>query len=269
MTTNPLTLPKVAPGTILPQTSSVALDERSLSLAQVLRGLHQRGRLLPLLREAAVAHLLQEQAASLGLSVTTAELQQATDDFRCRQGLMSAENTQIWLARQRLSVQDFEAALERDLLVEKLKDHLTRDRIAGHFAAHQDGYARARLRQIVVAREDLARELLSQLQERRDFAQLARQHSQHPSGSEGGAVGEVFRRQFPAEIADAVFAARSDEVVGPLATPQGFLLLLVEEVRPAELNLQTTAAIRQELFEKWLNEQLKTVTITYPLLDNL
>ena len=222
-----------------------------------------------MLREVAVEELLFQQADASGLRISGDDLQQAADDFRRRIGLTSAQDTQAWLARQRLSVQDFEAALESDLLIEKLKDHLTRDRIAGHFADHRDSYARVRLRQIVVAREDLARELLSQLQEGREFAQVARQHSQHPSGSEGGAVGEVFRRQLPAEIADAVFAARSGEVVGPLATPQGFLLLLVEEVRPAELDPQTTAAIRQELFEAWLNEQLSNITITYPLLDAL
>jgi parvulin-like peptidyl-prolyl isomerase len=249
---------------------AVTLGGVSLPATDFLHLLHQRGRLLPMLREAAVEQLLLRHAAQAGLTVAPEELQRAADHFRQRHGLASAEKTHAWLGQQHLSVADFEAPLERDLLIEKFKDHLTRDRIAGHFAAHKADYAAARLRLILVARDDLARELLSQVRdEGRDFAALAREHSEHPSRAEGGALGIVRRRQLPAAVAAAVSAARPGQVVGPLATPQGFHLVLVEAHVPAQLDGPTSAIIRQELFDAWLKEQLNGAAITYPLLDAL
>jgi parvulin-like peptidyl-prolyl isomerase len=196
--------------------------------------------------------------------------QSAGDTFRRRQGLTSAADTRAWLARQRLTVELFEEALEHDLLVDKLKDHLTRDRIPGHFATHQGEYARVRLRQILVPRDDLARELRAQVQEEgRDFADLARAHSQHASRVEGGLLGWVLRRALPAPVAEAVFAAREGAMVGPLATDQGFQLLLVEAYAPSQLDAATSTAIRDELFGAWLSEQLQTGPLAFPLLDVL
>jgi parvulin-like peptidyl-prolyl isomerase len=236
---------------------------------EFLRYLHHRGRLVPLLREAAVEEFLLQQARQAGLSVSTEELQCAADAARRRQGLASAEQTQAWLQRQRLSVVEFEDALERDLLIEKLKDHLSRERIAGHFAANSSGYTLARLRLIVVPSEDQARELLSQLREEdHDFSELARQHSQHPSCGQGGLI-HARRRQLAPVLAEAVFAAKQGNIVGPLAMADGFVLALVESLTPAALDAQTTSLIRQELFDAWLADTLKGLPLTFPLLDAL
>src|SRR5262245_58661764 len=97
----------------------VILAQTSLSLHDALRSLHQRGHLLSLLREAAAEEVVLRQAHALGLAVPPGELQQAAVAFRRQHGLTSAEQTHAWLARQQLSVHDFEAVLERDLFIEK------------------------------------------------------------------------------------------------------------------------------------------------------
>jgi hypothetical protein len=96
----------------------------TLSLADWLAHLKQRGQLRPLLRQAAIEQFLVDQARQAGLTVSTEELQQAADAFRQCNRLNSAEQTNAWLAQQRLSVLDLETTLERDLLIAKLKDHL-------------------------------------------------------------------------------------------------------------------------------------------------
>jgi parvulin-like peptidyl-prolyl isomerase len=248
----------------------LSINRVSLSLRDWLTYLKRRGRLQPLLREAALDHLLAQQASEAGLAVTDAEVQAAADAFRHRHGLSSAADTQAWLARQRLTVEDFEQSLERDLLAEKFTDHLIRNRIADHFAAQRDHYARARLRLILVAREDLARELLSQIRdEGREFAELAHEHSRHLSRSDAGRLGLVWRSQLPANLADPIFAAHEGEVVGPLASPHGFHLFLVEKLLSTALDAETTAVIRQELFDRWCEEQLSGGNLQFPLLEAL
>jgi parvulin-like peptidyl-prolyl isomerase len=201
--------------------------------------------------------------------VTDADLQQAADRFRHRHGLAGAEQTRQWLAAQGLSVDDFEAVLERDLLVGRFKEHLTQPGVAEHFAAHRERYAQARLRQIVAASEGEARELLAQLtDEGRDFAELAREHSRHgPSRLVGGSLGVVPRHALPAAAAEAVFAARAGAVVGPVATDQGWHLFQVEALAEPLLDDATAAVIRQELFNAWLKEQLQRVRLDLSWLE--
>jgi parvulin-like peptidyl-prolyl isomerase len=250
--------------------NSVAMhgDGVSISLGDWLTHLKWRGRLLPLLREVALERLVAQQATQAGLAVTGAEQQAAADAFRHRQGLFSAADTRAWLARQGLTGEDFARSLEADLLAEKLKDHLTRDRIAGHFTTHRDRYDRARLRQLVAPREDLAREMLSQFRdEDRDFSDLARELA--AVGVRGGEVRSVFRQDLPPALAEAAFAARPGDVVGPVATPEGFHLLLVEEIIPASLDPDAAARIRQELLDAWLAERLQAARLEFPLLEML
>jgi hypothetical protein len=150
---------------------SVSLGDVSLSLGDWLVALRRQAQLQPLLRAAVIEPFLVAQAEQAGLSVSAEQLQQAADAFRRQLGPPSADQFRSWLDRQRRSVLDFEDALERDLLIEKLKDHLTRDRIAVHFETNQAGNARAHLSLILVGREDQARELVTQIREEgRDFA---------------------------------------------------------------------------------------------------
>jgi peptidylprolyl isomerase len=237
----------------------------TLSPAECLLFLRRRGTLRTIVVRALAEKAIREAARDSGLTVSDEELQQVANRFRRQHGLGSADRTHTWLTQYGRTALDFEAALEHDLLTEKLRDHLTRDRIADHFAVHRDDYARACLRLLVVPGNDLARELLSQLRDDgRDFADLARQHSHHASRAAGGSLGTVWRTQCSSAVAEAVSAARPGDIIGPLATPEGYHLLLIEETRPPELDAETTALIRQELFERWLGDKLKDATLSFP-----
>lgn len=250
--------------------AAIRFGKVSRSVEQWLGTLHRRGKLLSMLGDFAIEELLLEEASKMDISVSTEDLQRAADRCRLRNGLSSAEETHSWLAQQHLTLDDFEASIERDLRIERFREQVGRDSVADRFEEHKFDYARACLRQIVVAREDLACELLSQLrQEGRDFSELAFQHSMHPSRSDGGRLGVVLRRQLPQLVAGAVFAARAGQVIGPLATPDGFLLLLVEELQPADLDDMTAKFIREELFADWLSARLAEAPVSFPVLDTL
>src|SRR3954447_5398022 len=93
-----------------------SLPETQLTLGGLLRRLHVRGQLAPLVREALAAQVVQQQARQAGLSVTDEELQTAADGCRRRHGLTAAADAHAWLAAQGLSADVFEASLEQDLL---------------------------------------------------------------------------------------------------------------------------------------------------------
>ncbi|HKI34307.1 MAG TPA: peptidylprolyl isomerase [Gemmataceae bacterium] len=240
-----------------------------LTLHEFLTGLGQGRPLRELLLCSVAEKRVLAAARAAELTVGDEELQWAADHFRRPHGLHGAKQTRAWLAAEGLTLDDFEAALERDLLAGRFREHLTGPRIEEHFAAGADRNRRARLRQVVVGSEGAARELFAQLHdEGRDFAEVAREHSLHgPSRLAGGSLGVVPRGALPPALADPIFAARAGDVVGPLATEQGFVLFLVEDFLPAELDDETAAAIRAELFDAWLAEQLRGAQIDLGWLD--
>jgi parvulin-like peptidyl-prolyl isomerase len=237
-----------------------SLAETRLTLGGLLRSFHRQGRLAPLVREALAAQFLQEQARQAGLSATAEELQTAADDFRRRNGLHSAGDAHAWLAGRGLSVDDFEASLEQDLLAAKLRQHLTAAEADGHFAAHRAGFERLRLAQLLLPREDLARELASQVRdEGRDLADVAREHGLQL------ARGQVFRKDLSDPPAVPLASAGAGALVGPVPTPRGFALVLVEERRPAEPDDATRQHIQDDLFRSWLAARLHEAKIDLPL----
>ena len=194
-----------------------------LTLAGLLRWLQTQGRLGPLVREALAAQLVQDEARQAGLSVTDEELQAAADGYRRWNGLHPASETRAWLAARGLSVDDFEAGLDHDLLAAKLRQHLTTPEVEGHFAGHQADFDRLRLALVLVPRDDLARELASQVREEgRALDDVAREQGLPVER------GEQLRQELAGPLGAALGPAEVGQLVGPVATPRGFALVVIE-----------------------------------------
>jgi hypothetical protein len=215
-----------------------------------------QGRLRSLVFEALTDQLVQDEARQAGLSVTREEVQFAADVYRRRHGLSAAADTHAWLSWNGMSVADFKANLEQDLLATKLRQHLAAASIERDFTAHQADYERLRLAQLCVGREDMANELASQVRDDgRDLEAVA---------AECGVPlvrDELFRKELPASLAEALSAAGPGPLVGPVESPQGFLLVLVEERRPPTLDPATRRHIENELFATWLAERTREAKV--------
>ena len=87
-------------------------------------------------------------------------------------------------------------------------------------------------RHILVETEDRARELIVELQDGKDFAELARQDSTGPSGPQGGDLGYFTRGRMVPEFEAAAFALEvgsfTDE---PVQTQFGWHIIKVEDRR--------------------------------------
>ncbi|SFR50136.1 peptidylprolyl isomerase [Thiomicrospira sp. ALE5] len=86
---------------------------------------------------------------------------------------------------------------------------------------------KASARHILVADEQACLDLKSQIEQGADFADLARAHSQCPSGRSGGELGEFGPGMMVPEFDKVVFSAPVNEVQGPVQTQFGFHLLEV------------------------------------------
>ncbi|MEL6430328.1 MAG: peptidylprolyl isomerase [Planctomycetota bacterium] len=84
---------------------------------------------------------------------------------------------------------------------------------------------KASARHILVPSEDQANDLKTQIQGGADFAEMAKTHSQCPSGARGGDLGEFGPGQMVKEFDTVVFNESVGDVHGPVKTQFGFHLI--------------------------------------------
>ena len=85
--------------------------------------------------------------------------------------------------------------------------------------------ATATARHLLVESEELCNELKTRIANGEDFAQLAKEHSQCPSGAQGGDLGEFGQGQMVPEFDKVVFNEAINVVHGPVQTQFGYHLL--------------------------------------------
>ena len=87
--------------------------------------------------------------------------------------------------------------------------------------------ATATARHILVSSEEQCNQLKADIEAGADFAELAKQHSDCPSGSQGGDLGEFGPGMMVPEFDQVVFSADVNTVQGPVKTQFGYHLLEV------------------------------------------
>ena len=85
--------------------------------------------------------------------------------------------------------------------------------------------AKASARHILVKTEAECLKLKQEIEGGKDFANIARQYSQCPSGKSGGELGEFSRGQMVPEFDRVVFQEAVGKVHGPVKTQFGYHLV--------------------------------------------
>jgi len=85
--------------------------------------------------------------------------------------------------------------------------------------------ARAQARHILVNTEEACNELKTEIEDGAEFAAVAKEHSQCPSGQQGGDLGEFSPGQMVREFDEVVFSAEVGKVHGPVKTQFGYHLI--------------------------------------------
>jgi peptidyl-prolyl cis-trans isomerase C len=126
-----------------------------------------------------------------------------------------------------------------------------------------------RIQQILVADEQLAKEVLAKVRApQADFQRLAEAYSIDPTAKNNrGEVGYVAQGQVDSLLFDAAQAASVGSVVGPIRNLAGYHLIKVLDKKSGtppeydEIELQVKAALREELVQKYINNLRKSAKL--------
>jgi len=85
--------------------------------------------------------------------------------------------------------------------------------------------AKASARHILVETEEVCEGLKNEINDGKDFAEVAKENSKCPSGQKGGELGEFSPGQMVPEFDQVVFKEEVGKVHGPIKTQFGFHLV--------------------------------------------
>ena len=85
--------------------------------------------------------------------------------------------------------------------------------------------AKARAKHILVPTQEQCEDLKKQIEGGADFGDVARKHSQCPSGKQGGDLGEFSPGQMVKEFDTVVFSDEVGKTHGPVQTQFGYHLI--------------------------------------------
>jgi hypothetical protein len=157
---------------------------------------------------------------------------------------------QTLLDRNSLTESELRDRLEQSMLRDDLQTAIGQEQVP---ATQEQIHAR----EIVVATQDQANDVLTQLQSGADFGQLAQQLSTDTSSkSNGGDLGWIGHGVLDKAVEDAAFALQPGELSGVIQGASGFYVVQVLEKDPAravpEAQLTTQ---RQKAFNDWLDSR--------------
>lgn len=208
--------------------------------------------------------LIQEAVEDRAITTNDADLQQAMDAFRREHGLHTAEATYRWLELRGWPPERLEENVSARLVAQKLRDGITAGRVESYFDEHRAELDTAHLARIRVTDEVTARQLGEQVRSGAlDFFEAALQRFLLGAAGVKDLFLVVRRRSLSARQAQAIFTASPGEVVGPLASGEGYDVVRVLQHSPAQLDEPMRTVIKQILFDEWLAERRRQAKVEW------
>ncbi len=129
------------------------------------------------------------------------------------------------------NISDKQAAPSADALQKYYNDHLDEFKVPEKRQLQYAKFPKTPSAEDTAAAKDEALDVLQQAKSGKDFAQLAKDYSDGPSASQGGELGWFSHSQMVKPFADAAFAGKPGEIVGPVKTRFGYHVIKIEDKR--------------------------------------
>ena len=196
--------------------------------------------------------LLQDQAKTLQLEVTDAQVDAAVGDIKTRNRFDDAQLDQA-LAEQGLTRSEFRSQIRRELETYQVLQYkvrgrvkVTDDDVRNYYQTHPGefgGQTEVHVRHIFLPIAEgapkadeqrayaLGEKVLARLKAGEDFAQVAREISKGPSAPDGGDLGWLRRNTIQKSLEDVAFKLEPGQISGLVRAGPGLHILKVEERR--------------------------------------
>jgi len=163
------------------------------------------------------------------------------------------------LQNQKSSQENLEATAIHQIKLHKFKEINWGEEIPAYFLSQKPSLDQATFSIIQTSEAGITQEIYFRLIEgEQSFEELAKEHSQGVEAQNGGSIGKIKLSSLPQRIAEILRTNQPGEISPIVYLEQEgiFIIVRLDKFFPAELNQQIRQELLQELFEKWLQEQI-------------
>jgi parvulin-like peptidyl-prolyl isomerase len=199
------------------------------------------------------------EAESLGVKVSDKEVHKRFEEIRNQQFPKAAE-FEKFLSKSGQTVSDLLLRVKLNLLSQKVqqkiakkKANITQAEIARYYKENPQRFGqpeKRNLKIILTKTEEAAKKAKKEIESGKSWAAVAKSTSIDPGTKDkGGVLAGVVKGQVEKPLENAVFAAKTGVVQGPVQTAFGYYIFEVTSITPGnQLSLaQAEASIRQQL----------------------
>jgi parvulin-like peptidyl-prolyl isomerase len=235
---------------LVPNSLLERLHQGHLSVDAVLGLLTQYGLMPQLQREL----LIDDAIANIAL--TAAAIDTAAQQFYQQQQINSDE-LQDWRQRRGLSNAQLNHLMTRSAKLEQFKQATWGHKLESYFLQrkpHLDQVVYSLLR---LKEPGMAQEFFFRIQAgEQSFAELARAYSQGPEAETGGIVGPMALSTPHPALAKMLAVSQPGQLLPPTRLNEWIVIVRLEQLRAAQFDETMRQRLLQELFERWMQEQI-------------
>ena len=227
--------------------------------------------------------LLVQKANLLSINVDS-ELSKHMADIQLQNKIADSEKFQQWIREQTsMTWEDFRLETKNGMLTQRVirqevggKISVPKPELQKYYQEHKKEFEREEqvfLREIFLSTEGKdekavatadkkAKDLVARLRKGEKFPEMARDNSDSQSAQQGGDIGGWKRGSLDKKIEEIVFNQQRNYISDPIRTPNGFLILRIEERHKAglpafeEVENEITEKLYMPLFQPRVREYL-------------
>ncbi|MGF1604006.1 MAG: peptidylprolyl isomerase [Thermosynechococcaceae cyanobacterium] len=239
--------------------SVLQVGNQSFSAVEVLQRLASYQMLPQLARE-----IIVDQAIA-DIVCTEEEQEQARLRFFEQNQLASEADLQVWLKQNEVTPEQLQMLILRPVKLETFKRQMWGAQLGNHFLKQKQHLDQAIYYLIRTKNVAVAQELYFRLQEgEANFETLARDYSEGPEAQTGGLVGPRELSQAHPKLAQLLRTSQPGQIFPPVRLGEWFLIVRLDKLIPAQLDLPTEQRLLNDLFNQWLQQQLQRVSLQLP-----
>ncbi|WP_427339312.1 peptidylprolyl isomerase [Caloranaerobacter sp. DY30410] len=182
-----------------------------------------------------IEQIISQKAEELGIEVTDEEVDEEIKNYI--NYFENEEKFKEFLKQSNITEEYFRKEIKKEMLISKYKEEVLKDidisldEAKKYYEDNIDLFRdyRVRARHILVKTEDEAKEILKQLKNGKDFAELAKEKSIGPSAANGGDLGYFGKGQMVPEFEKAAFSLEPGQISDIVKTQYGYHIIKVED----------------------------------------
>lgn len=218
--------------------------------------------IVPLLKQYGILpQLVQEmvvESAISNITLSQEETVQIYKQFYQQQQLNSDTDLEAWLQSRGLDRKQLDYQVTRNVKLESFKKTTWGDKLQSYFVQRKAKLDRVVYSLIRVKDICIAQELYFRIQEgEQPFSELAREYSDGPEAQTGGILGPVELGVPHPALAKMLSSVQPGQLLPPSPLGDWIVIVRLEKFVPAQLDEATKQRLLNELYENWLQTQLK------------